>query len=88
MSASAQNLAWRSSPSEFARDRAFRRAQLRAHGARDLADELAAPDFTFEQVQRRGFARLPDHWVADGERLELRERVLGPTSRPATAAGI
>jgi hypothetical protein len=38
---------------EFERDREHRQALLRRHGARTLADELAAVGFAFEQVQSR-----------------------------------
>ena len=72
---------------EFDRYLADRRALLLRHGARTLADELAGIGFTFEQVQRRGFASWPDHWVADGERLELGGRVLEAHLTPGHSRG-
>ena len=72
---------------EFDRYLADRRALLLRHGARTLADELAGIGFTFEQIQRRGFATWPDHWVADGERLELGGRVLQAHLTPGHSRG-
>jgi glyoxylase-like metal-dependent hydrolase (beta-lactamase superfamily II) len=72
---------------EFDRYLADRRALLLRHGARTLADELAGIGFTFEQVQRRGFASWPDHWVADGERLEVGGRVLEARLTPGHSRG-
>ena len=71
----------------FARDRAFQDAQLRAHGASDLADTLAALHFSIERVQARGFARLPDRWLSDGERIELRDRTLVAHLTPGHSRG-
>ena len=72
---------------EFDRYIADRRALLLRHGARTLADQLAGIGFTFEQVQRRGFASWPDHWVADGERLEVGGRVLQARLTPGHSRG-
>jgi glyoxylase-like metal-dependent hydrolase (beta-lactamase superfamily II) len=72
---------------EFDRYIADRRALLLRHGARTLADELAALRFTFEQVQRRGFATWPERWVADGERLEIGGRVLEARLTPGHSRG-
>jgi glyoxylase-like metal-dependent hydrolase (beta-lactamase superfamily II) len=72
---------------EFERYIADRRALLLRHGARTLADELAAIGFTFEQVQRRGFASWPDRWVADGERLHVGGRVLEARVTPGHSRG-
>jgi glyoxylase-like metal-dependent hydrolase (beta-lactamase superfamily II) len=56
---------------QWDRDRAHRRAQLVLHGAREVADALARADFTFEEIQERGFAAPPDRWVADREQITL-----------------
>jgi glyoxylase-like metal-dependent hydrolase (beta-lactamase superfamily II) len=72
---------------EFDRYLADRRALLLRHGARTLADELAAIGFTFEQLQRRGFASWPDRWVGDGERLEVGGRVLEARLTPGHSRG-
>ena len=70
------------------RDRAHRGAQLRLHGAGGLAEALARADFTFEQIQERGFASPPDRWVADGERVELGSgRVLHARLTPGHSRG-
>jgi glyoxylase-like metal-dependent hydrolase (beta-lactamase superfamily II) len=82
-----ENLAAALVREEFERDRAHRRALLLRHGARALADELAAVPFTFESVQRRGFASWPDHWVADGEELRVGGRVLQARLTPGHSRG-
>ena len=70
------------------RDKAHRGAQLRLHGAGSLAETLARADFTFEQVQERGFVAPPDRWVADGERITLGSgRVLEARLTPGHARG-
>jgi glyoxylase-like metal-dependent hydrolase (beta-lactamase superfamily II) len=81
------NLASAIEREEFERYIADRRALLLRHGARTLADELAAIGFTFEQVQRRGFASWPDRWVADGERLNVGGRVLEARLTPGHSRG-
>ena len=82
-----ENLSVALDPDAFARDRAFQDAQLRAHGAGDLADTLAALHFSIERVQARGFARLPDRWLSDGERIELRDRTLVAHLTPGHSRG-
>ncbi|MDA0160936.1 MBL fold metallo-hydrolase [Solirubrobacter ginsenosidimutans] len=70
------------------RDKLQRGAQLRLHGAGSLAETLARADFTFEQVQERGFVSLPDRWVADGERITLGSgRVLEARLTPGHSRG-
>jgi glyoxylase-like metal-dependent hydrolase (beta-lactamase superfamily II) len=81
------NLSVALDPAAFARDRAFQYAQLREHGAGALADTLAASGFSIERVQARGFARLPDRWLADGERVELSERTLVACLTPGHSRG-
>ena len=55
------------------------------HGAQALLDEGRPP--TFEQVQTRGPWERPDRWLADGERVELRERVLEAILTPGHTRG-
>jgi glyoxylase-like metal-dependent hydrolase (beta-lactamase superfamily II) len=69
------------------RDRAHRGEQLILHGARGLAETLARADFTFEQIQERGFATPPDRWVADGEPITLGGRVLEARLTPGHSRG-
>jgi glyoxylase-like metal-dependent hydrolase (beta-lactamase superfamily II) len=74
-------------PERFAADQADRRALLVRHGARALAEEIDRHTFTFAQIQRRGFATFPDHWVADGEQLEVGGRVLQARLTPGHSRG-
>jgi glyoxylase-like metal-dependent hydrolase (beta-lactamase superfamily II) len=55
------------------------------HGAQALLDEGRSP--TFEEVQTRGPWERPDRWLADGERVELRERVLEAILTPGHTRG-
>jgi glyoxylase-like metal-dependent hydrolase (beta-lactamase superfamily II) len=68
-------------------DRAHRRAQLTLHGAHGLADALARADFSFEEIQERGFAAPPDRWVADGDRISVGGRVLEARLTPGHSRG-
>jgi glyoxylase-like metal-dependent hydrolase (beta-lactamase superfamily II) len=68
-------------------DRAHRRAQLNLHGAHGLADALARADFSFEEIQERGFAAPPDRWVADGDRISVGGRVLEARLTPGHSRG-
>jgi glyoxylase-like metal-dependent hydrolase (beta-lactamase superfamily II) len=68
-------------------DRAARRAQLILHGAGGLADALARADFSFEEIQERGFASPPDRWVADGEGISVGGRVLEARLTPGHSRG-
>jgi glyoxylase-like metal-dependent hydrolase (beta-lactamase superfamily II) len=74
-------------PGVFQRFLDDRRALLVRHGARGIADELAAVGFAFAQVQERGFARLPDHWVADGAVLRVGGRSLQARLTPGHSRG-
>lgn len=69
----------------FARAQQENRRAMVEHGAQALLEEGRAP--TFEQVQTRGPWEPPDRLLADGERVELRERVLEAVLTPGHTRG-
>jgi glyoxylase-like metal-dependent hydrolase (beta-lactamase superfamily II) len=74
-------------PDVFERYLADRGALLTRHGASGIVSELAGTGFSFAQVQQRGFARWPDVWVADGDRLSVGGRVLEARLTPGHSRG-
>jgi glyoxylase-like metal-dependent hydrolase (beta-lactamase superfamily II) len=68
----------------YARSSALARERMTLHGAGSL---LAASDGSYERVLARGPWVLPDRELADGERIELRTRVLEAKLTPGHTRG-
>ena len=68
----------------YARSSALARERMTLHGAGSL---LAASDGNYERVLARGPWVLPDRELADGERIELRTRVLEAKLTPGHTRG-